>query len=246
MKTTAIAKMLLPIIMIGNGACTYSSRDDHQRTLSCTYKKPTKESDIEFSTILEEVKEKQKRYIAMKEEAERLRLEREAKLEAERIAAEQAEIQRRLSVGYNYYNFMEVSGIEHSELQNILSDTGLADVAWTIVQCEKDFGVNAFILTAILAEESGWGQSDRAVYQNNLSGYAVYDDYAEGAYFETRFDSVVATARLLAYDYGTVNGKYHTGFSLDNVNSLYSANPEWSTNVNTIAYSLLMKYKNNL
>lgn len=177
-------------------------------------------------------------------EQERIKAEQERIMIEQAKQAEIAETNRKNNVGYNYYNLLEPSGITHSEMYEILAGTGMEDVSWTIVQCEIDFGINAIVLASLIAEESGWGNSPRAIYQNNLSGYAVYSDCSEGANFPTRDDSVVATARLLKYDYLSQNGKYYNGTSLDSVNVLYSANPNWASNISSICNTLVDKYKN--
>lgn len=181
-------------------------------------------------------------YKAYLAEQKRIRIEEEKK-KIEEEKARIAEQNRKNNVNFNYYNLLEPSGITHSEMYNILADTGLADVAWTIAQCEIDFGVNALVLAALLAEESWWGNSNRAKTQNNLSGFEVFDDYAVGAIFETRSASVVETARLLSQDYLTEGGKYYNGYSLNDVNTLYSANPNWNKNINNIAKELVEKYR---
>lgn len=158
--------------------------------------------------------------------------ENELKKERERI----------MSVGFDRNNVLRVSNLKHEEMYEILYNTGMRDVAWTIVQCERDYGVNAIILASLIAEESGWGTSSRAVNQNNLSGFEVFDDYSVGAIFDTRDDSVIATAKLLKNDYLTVGGKYFNGYSLDNINELYSANPLWADNIIAIANQLKDKY----
>lgn len=173
-------------------------------------------------------------------EQERIKAEEEKQARE----AELAEQYRKNNVGYNFYNLLQPSGITHSEMYSVLSDTGIQDVAWTIVQCEIDFGINAIVLASLIAEESGWGNSPRAIYQNNLSGYAVFSDSSEGAYFPTRDDSVVETARLLKYDYLTEGGKYYNGLSLSDVHTLYSANPNWANNISTICDELVTKYRN--
>lgn len=173
-------------------------------------------------------------------EQERIKAEEER----QKREAELAEQYRKNNVGYNFYNLLQPSGITHSEMYSILADTGIQDVAWTIVQCEIDFGINAIVLASLIAEESGWGNSPRALYQNNLSGYAVFSDSSEGASFVSRDDSVVETARLLKYDYLTEGGQYHNGFSLSDVHTLYSANPNWANNISTISDELVAKYRN--
>ena len=196
------------------------------------YKKVLEEYELKK---LQEEKQRQ-------EEEEQKRIEEEQKrIEEERVRV--AELNRKYNVGYNYYNLLEPSGITHGEMYSLLYGTGMEDVAWTIVQCEIDFGVNAIILASLIAEESAWGNSSRAIYQNNLSGFAVYNDYSQGAYFDTRDDSVVATARLLKYDYLSTDGSYYNGLSLGDVNISYSENTNWSSNINTIAYQLTQKYQ---
>lgn len=159
-----------------------------------------------------------------------------------KIKEVEEERNRIMSVGFDTNNVLSISNIKHEEMYDILYNTGMQDVAWTIVQCEKDYGINAFILAALIAEESGWGTSSRAINQNNLSGFEVFDDLAVGAIFNSRDDSVIATAKLLKDDYLTKGGQYHNGYSLESINILYSANPLWADNISSIADTLKNKY----
>ena len=198
MKKTIIS-LLMPCVITVPSMKTFNTG-----TNCLTNKKELQKMDIkitprnqmllaEYKKLIKEAQQKQAEEERKKTEEEKIKVEEERN-------KQMIELSRKENVGYNYYNLLEPSGITHGEMYSILYDTGMEDVAWTIVQCEIDFGVNAIILASLIAEESGWGNSSRAVNQNNLSGYAVYSDNSIGAIFDTRDDSVVATARLLKYD----------------------------------------------
>lgn len=48
--------------------------------------------------------------------------------------------------------------------------------ASAFVEAEKKYGVNAFFMAGIVALESGFATSRRAIEDNNLTGYEVYSD----------------------------------------------------------------------
>lgn len=132
-----------------------------------------------------------------------------------------------------------------------LKGTPLEVEANTFVEAEKKYGVNALFLAGIVAQESGWGRSERAKYQNNLSGYAVYSRGAVGAYFDDWESSIMATAKLISEDYLDKSGKYYDGKSSKAVNTHYcqvdgKADYTWSKQVNKIANELVNKVNNKM
>lgn len=148
-----------------------------------------------------------------------------------------------------YYSSADVtapSGATQYHMTKALKNTPLVVEADTFVEAEKRYGVNALFLAGLVANESSWGKSNRAKYQNNLSGYAVYSRGAKGVTFDDWKSSILATARLLSQDYLKSNGKCFNGKSVEGVNTLYcqkdgEADYSWSTQVNNIAKELQNK-----
>ena len=149
---------------------------------------------------------------------------------------------------FDEFNLTELSQATELHMKHALTGTALEKVAGTFVRAEETYGVNAYFLAAIAAQESSWGTSDRAKYQNNLTGHAVYDNGSKGSTFSSWSDSILETARLLKEEYLTPSGKYFNGFSTVNVNANYcfyqdrkTVDYNWSISVNSIAKSLQHK-----
>lgn len=152
---------------------------------------------------------------------------------------------------YNRNDVTQKSNATNVHLRRALKGTALENSAESFVEAELKFGVNAFFLIAICAEESGWGTSPRAVYQNNLTGYAVFNSTAEGKTFDTWHKSIIGTAELLKQDYLTEGGVSFNGLSSRDVNTKYcfyedkkTVDYNWSVKINSIAYDLVEKANN--
>lgn len=196
-----------------------------------------------------------------KQELERARIEAEKKAaeEAARKAEEErirqeiaAENNRKNNVHFDPYDLSSLSGISATELYEVLNyfnGGSLSQLAWAFVEAEQCYGVNALFMTALVAQESGWGTSYRAQYQNNMTGHAVYNSNAEGTTFSSKDESVLLTAEMLQNNYLTPGGRQYKGLSIWNVNSSYCFNEagtepdyHWSDNISAIAYQLNETY----
>ena len=161
---------------------------------------------------------------------------------------ETIEIKDKKPVGYHFENIGEPSNIEEHELKEVLENApndNLAKYAKDIVKAEKFYSVNAFALSAIIAQESGWGRSHRAKTQNNLTGYAVYNSNASGKDFDSAGDSILATAKLLKENYLTPEAENFNGTSITGVNIDYCLTEDssrtdynWSKDIHSIAIGL--------
>lgn len=154
-------------------------------------------------------------------------------------------------VSFNHMNVLELSGVTEVHMRRALEGTGLEDVADAFVAVEEEFGVNAFLVAAIAAQESAWGTSERSIYQNNLTGHAVYNSNAKGTYFETRSESVMNTGELLKNEYLTPGGHSFNGYSVEAINERYcfeedgvTVDYDWCRSVISIAYDLKNKANN--
>ncbi|WP_461368988.1 glucosaminidase domain-containing protein, partial [Candidatus Darwinibacter acetoxidans] len=67
------------------------------------------------------------------------------------------------------------SGFTAERLEMALAGTALAGLGQTFYGAEKACGINAVILAAICAHESGWGTSKLAREKGNLAGLGAYD-----------------------------------------------------------------------
>ena len=151
------------------------------------------------------------------------------------------EIDRMLEkVSFNPNNVTEPSNATEYHMKKALKGTALSKESASFIEAEKKYKVNALFLAGIVANESSWGTSNRAVSQNNLSGYAVYNDGAKGAYFDSWRESILETAKLLSKDYLNSKGKYYNGKSITDINTFYcqvDGQPDfsWTGIVGTIA-----------
>lgn len=192
---------------------------------------------------LEVVNQQISDYIKQQEEEA---LKRQQEEEAARQKAIQEELERQArQPHFNPYDVTELSHITDEEFYDLLSDTALIDVAWTFKYAEDNYGVNGLFLLGLVALESGWGESERSQNhrERNLTGYNIVSSDSS-YYFETRSDSVLATAKLLANDYLTSNGRYYNGVSVEGINVKYCAEEDWSNKVIAIANKLLNELKN--
>lgn len=159
---------------------------------------------------------------------------------------EQKYLEEITPVSFDPNNLWSKSNATVYDMTVALLGTELESLAYAYIKAEEEWGVNAIFLASLTAEESGWGSSDRAIYQNNLSGYAVYSSSAEGRTFSSKEESIMATAELICNSYLKPTGSYHRGISIYSVNESYCPNDEgkWSSNISSIAFSLVEKINN--
>lgn len=130
------------------------------------------------------------------------------------------------------------------EINFILEDTGMEGIGESIVECESEYGVNSFVLCSIIAQETSWGRSRRAVEDNNLAGLGVYEASSVGFKFDSKHDSIVYLAKLIGVNYISPGGKFYVGGkSIKLVSATYTppCQEEWSRNVTSISNSLYKK-----
>lgn len=180
--------------------------------------------------------------LELKEEvatAPEIKIEEEKKIESK---------VKKLPVGYHANDLTEKSNLNVTEMENVLKDAPrgtLAKYAKYFVDAEEKYSVNAFALAAIAAQESAWGTSDRAINQNNLTGYAVYNSKSRGSSFSSAGESIMLTAKLLKENYLTPGAENFNGTSIQAANKDYCLKDDssetdygWSKNINSIAEEL--------
>lgn len=147
----------------------------------------------------------------MEEEFQRLK-----KLEEERLEALKSYIY------VNTNNLLQASNVTVEHLKHILKGTGLQGTESAYIDAEKTYGLNALFIMAISVHESGWGSSWLSQNKNNVTGYQAYPGRErEARYFESKYDCIMRTAKLLAEEYLNPNGKYYNGYSIESVNIKY-------------------------
>jgi len=185
------------------------------------------------------------------EELENLKIEYE-KLQAIIRNEENLDKNRIESVSYLRENVTVISGITEEEMKEVLINTTgsktMAHLSGAFVEAEKKYGVNAFFMAGIVALESGFATSRRAIEDNNLTGYEVYSDSSEGRLFSSHEESVLHTARHLSKNYLKEDAIYYKGLSVDAIQLSYCPDEEedkkWEEKVDYIANNFLKTYDN--
>ena len=125
------------------------------------------------------------------------------------------------------------SGYSAARFERALAGTKLAGIGEALVQAERGTGINALVLAGVVAHETGWGQSRLAREKCNLAGLGAYDgaEYSCGITFDSRGESVMFLARLLATHYAP-GGKYYGGsHDLAGIGARYATDPAWAAKV---------------
>lgn len=189
--------------------------------------------------------------------------EKEAKLEEKkrvqeeqekiaRIEQEKSEIKRIQSVQYTRQDVTKTSGVTEEELKEVFMNTTSGDtmlhLASAFVEAEQTYGVNAFFMAGLVALESGFATSRRAVEDNNLTGYEVYNNNSEGRLFPSQIESILHTASHLKKNYLTEDAIYYNGLSVDAIQVMYcpdeGKNKQWEMKVDKISSKFLDTYDN--
>lgn len=181
---------------------------------------------------------------------------KEIKHKEEEIKISQIELEKKAesnrvqSVTYSRDNVTKVSGITKEELEEVLMSTTsastMAHLAGAFIEAEQIYGVNAFFMAGVVALESGFATSRRAVEDNNLTGYEVYSEDSEGRLFPSQTESIIHTARHLKKNYLTKDAPYYNGLSVDAIQIMYcpdeGKNKQWENKVDNIANKFLDTY----
>lgn len=228
-------------------------------------------AETRLKPIIEEEDTSSMELISFKCLTEQVIEEHEAKLEAEEKAKKEEEarkaeelrleLKRQASVGFNDMDVTRLSNMKAYELEKILYSVEewneLAQYAYYFIEAEEMYGINAFFICAIAAQESGWGKYP-AGDGTNLTGYAVYTSTSNGTTFEGGIrHNILETARLIAEDYVSPKGRYRTvwegyneGKSIYEINTKYclkqdrkTTNMDWSASICKIMKMLSSKYK---
>lgn len=161
------------------------------------------------------------------------------------------EIESKREIEYIRSDMTVLSNVTKEELENVFENyTGastMKHLAGAFVDAEKEHGVNAFAMAGIVALESGFATSRRAVEDNNLTGYEVYADNSEGRLFSSQYESIMQTAKHLSINYLKEGGLYYKGLSVDAVQLSYCPDEgkgkNWNGKVDLLASGFLETYK---
>lgn len=137
-------------------------------------------------------------------------------------------------IHFNPENIREKSNLSIVELDNIFEKVGQAqmkELSLAILDAENLYNVNALFLAGLVAQESGWTRKP-AGNGTNLTGYQVYTPTSRGAEFNSRYDNIMQTAKLISDEYLKEDGKYYNGLSIEDINKEYCLKPDGSTDYN--------------
>lgn len=139
------------------------------------------------------------------------------------------------SVNFDPNDVTKLTNVKPRQLEILFKSNStyknLIGLEKAFVDAEKQYGVNAMFLLGIVSQESGFASSRRAVEENNLTGYAIYQNNSRKA-FNSQYESVMATARLLKDNYiGERNIK-----DIKSINEVYCPNDDykWSNSIHGI------------
>lgn len=144
------------------------------------------------------------------------------------------------NVVFNPNNITEKSNLNGKQLKILFKSNstyknliGLEDA---FIQAEKEYGVNAIFLLGIVSQESGFVTSRRAIEENNLTGYAIYQNSSEKA-FNSKYESIMDTSKLLKEEY--ILGRNIK--DIEDINEVYCPNDDyyWSTSIQKIISTYL-------
>lgn len=142
-------------------------------------------------------------------------------------------------VHFNPSNVTEKSNLTYTQISKMLEGTNLQPLARHYLELEQTYGINALFVMSLTAEESGWGTSNVALNNNNISGQRINEVYRT---FPSWKDCLTETFRLISEDYVNPEGKYYVGSSdIYDINSVYCPDTEkdsWANNIQAIAQNL--------
>ena len=178
-------------------------------------------------------------------EEERIRQE-ELRIEQERLAREEAEKNRVLNVSVDLDNVLRVSNINTEELIAVFDfydySKPMKELAWIIVEAERTYQINAFVISSVISWESNYNTSKRATDgSNNVLGWGVYSPEAEGINASSKYENIMNACEFLRAEYLTEGGLYYNGLSTWGLSRNYCrdeyGNPSehWREGINSVA-----------
>ena len=192
----------------------------------------------------------------MRKDMENMELENKIKELKDKIdneLKEKAELQKQLDRSYEIINqSMKVTSFNENDvtassnaniihLKRALDGKALKSLAGAFESAEEQCGVNAYFLMALTAQESEWGQSQRVLEQNNLTGFGIHKSADRGTTFDSKELCILRTADTIKNEYLTETGMYFNGVAISDINKRYSADKNWTKNIVSIAYELKEK-----
>lgn len=155
---------------------------------------------------------------------------------------------------YNYFQYLPArskTSLTASQLDQytiqMVSSGKLLNAGSSLISNQNTYGVNALIMYANAALESGWGQSQIAINKNNLFGHGAVDSnpyYGANGYASVD-DCVKYHAKMFISegycDPKDYSGRYygsHLGDKESGINVKYASDPYWGEKIAHICWSV--------
>ena len=155
---------------------------------------------------------------------------------------------------YNYFQYLPArskTSLTASQLNQyttqMVSSGKLLNAGSSLISNQNTYGVNALIMYANAALESGWGQSQIAINKNNLFGHGAVDSnpyYGANGYASVD-DCIKYHAKMFISegycDPKDYSGRYygsHLGDKESGINVKYASDPYWGEKIAHICWSV--------
>ena len=155
---------------------------------------------------------------------------------------------------YNYFQYLPArskTSLAASQLNQyttqVVSSGKFLNVGSSLISNQNTYGVNALIMYANAALESGWGQSQIAINKNNLFGHGAVDSnpyYGANGYASVD-DCIKYHAKMFISegycDPKDYSGRYygsHLGDKESGINVKYASDPYWGEKIAHICWSV--------
>lgn len=128
------------------------------------------------------------------------------------------------------------SGLTAAEINLRLRGTDMEGLGEAFVEAERKHGVNALFLTSLAVHESAYGSSHIARDKQNLFGFGAFDGspYASAYRFDDFEAGIDYVAGYLSENYLSEDGKYFSGYNLEDVGKKYATDPNWANKIEKI------------
>ena len=155
---------------------------------------------------------------------------------------------------YNYFQYLparsktSLTASQFDQYTNQMVSSGkLLNIGSSLISNQNTYGVNALIMYANAALESGWGQSQIAINKNNLFGHGAVDSnpyYGANGYASVD-DCIKYHAKMFISegycDPKDYSGRYygsHLGDKESGINVKYASDPYWGEKIAHICWSV--------
>lgn len=150
---------------------------------------------------------------------------------------------------YNYYQFLPLrskTNVSADTLNSYVSNVSgsiMKGTGQTFIDAQNKYGINALLLFAMAAHESGNGASKIAVNSNNLFGWNAVDaDPSQATKFSSVADCINQQAGINLRGYIDITDGRFFSSSLGNkgsgMNVKYASDPYWGMKIAATAYAI--------